>query len=155
MSDSYSRICFLLASAGFREKELADFALTVKEAGISIFVEDVYSKRTLILSDGRTSKGEGDYRQLRFRPQDDTLETKVTQLLVHEAKMTKFEASEALRMELEEKGTLLELPSLGKRGFGEWLRVLARLVPPSEILHLCTRIRNRYVHQSDTDWSLK
>lgn len=154
MSESYTRICFLLASAGFRERELVDFVLALRENDTERFVEDILSKRSLMLSDNRESHAEGQQRQKQFRSVEDTLTLKVTQLLVDEAKMTKFEASEALRMELMKKGAVAP-PSLGKRSFADWLGLLSRTLPASEILHLATRIRNQYVHTGDTDWSLK
>lgn len=155
MSESYTRICFLLAAAGYRESELAEFARAVLGAGPARFIDDVAEKHMLIQQEmNRGSKGDVATMQKVPRHRDNSLAEKVTQLLVFEAKMTKLEASEALRFELMKHG-LKAPPSLGKRSFSDWLDQLARMLPQSEILHLSTRIRNQYVHQGDTDWSLK
>lgn len=155
MSESYIRICFLLAAAGYRESELAEFARAVVSAGSARFVDDVAERQAFIQQNkNRGSKGDVATTKRVPRRLDDSLAEKVTQLLVLEARKSKLEASEALRLELMKQGVKAP-PSLGKRSFSDWLDQLARVIPHSEILHLSTRIRNQFVHQSDTDWSLK
>lgn len=155
MSESYIRICFLLAAAGYRENELAEFARAVVSAGSARFVDDVAERQAFIQQNkNRGSKGDVATTKRVPRRLDDSLAEKVTQLLVLEARMSKLEASEALRFELIKQGVKAP-PSLGKLSFSDWLDQLARVIPHSEILHLSTRIRNQFVHQSDTDWSLK
>ena len=154
MSNIYRRICYLLASANFKEKELADFAAQIKEVGLAEFVDDVMKRRSIIARDDRDVPKEGGHIGSWDRAADDSVADKVIQLLVHEAGMTRSQASEELRVEIRNK-KLLTPPPLGRRGFRDWLEQLLRALPPSEILHLSTRIRNRRVHQADTDWSLK
>ncbi|QJR28280.1 hypothetical protein [Limnobacter profundi] len=155
MSESYTRICFLLAAAGYRESELSQFARAVVSAGSAKFVDDVAEMQKVIQQEkSRGLKGDVANTERLSRRLDDSLAERVTQLLIFEARMTKLEASEALRFEFMKRG-IKAPPSLGKRSFSDWLSQLARVVPQSEILHLSTRIRNQFVHQSDTDWSLK
>jgi hypothetical protein len=44
------------------------------------------------------------------------------------------------------------LQPINKKGLGEWLRRITRIVSERDLLHYATVIRNKYVHSTPSDW---
>ncbi|MCK9638143.1 MAG: hypothetical protein M0R41_17875 [Methylobacter tundripaludum] len=155
MKDSYKRLCFLIASAGFREEELSDFVAALKESAPSEFANDVSSARRIILASSRKSHGDAVAKDRKVGSPAETLEEKVVQLLVIDAGLSRGAAADALLNSIRNKYPDIFLPNFGKMGFGEWIRKIAQRLSPSEILHFASIIRDQHVHDINNDWRLK
>ena len=154
MRDSYKRLCFLIASANFREEELLDFAATLKELSPSEFANEVSSARRTISASPGKDYADASEKDRKVNSSTGILEEKVIQLLVINARLSKSAAATALLNAIKNKYPEISLPNFRNTGFGEWIRKIARHISTSEILHFATTIRNQHVHDKNNDWIL-
>lgn len=154
MNDNYSKFCILLASAKYTGNDAYDIAQELKEIGPNQFAEDIDKARKIISHFAKRERDFVGFRQEIENPFAEA-EKKITHLLVEESKLPKNVSAELLEHEIRLRYPDLILPTLGRKGFRDWLMHIFQRVPPSEILHLAITIRNRYVKESEGDWRLK
>ena len=64
-------------------------------------------------------------------------------------------AIEMLTEELRRRFPSQDIPPESRKGFSNWIRRLSQDIPEKELLFVATAIRNRIVHDAQTDWRLK
>lgn len=153
MKSAYQRICRLLASSGYHDRDIAEFLDELLKAGPMSAIKDIGDiRRTINMP---SSNRAFDVPTHRFVPPQSDTASKIERLLVRDAGMPRAIAIERLSNELRIRFPDLQVPPESRKGFHLWIRRLAMLVPEKELLHIATNIRNRSVHDSPTDWRLK
>jgi len=152
MKSGYLRICQLLASSGFREQEIADFAHEVCQSTPAAFVDYVRHLRKF-LSESTQDRDFDIPNNSRLLKSD--VETKIERLLIQEAGLPRAVAVEQLTTLLQSRFPNSKLPPEARKGFRVWIRKLTALIPEKELLHIATSLRNRMVHEAPSDWRLK
>nr|WP_314901235.1 hypothetical protein [uncultured Deefgea sp.] len=154
MIDNYSRVCCLLAASAISEKDLIDFINACKDESASQTIKNIRNFRSKIDFAGQTPRESNKDVISKHELTDNPVVSKVEQLLIHEANMSKTEAIAALTNALIDKKILP--PASNKRGLAAWIELLLKKVPASEVLYLATNIRNQYVHTNErSDWSIR
>jgi hypothetical protein len=153
MSTAYQKICQLLASCGFREHEIAEFAGMVSRANPRTLVEDVTRLRRF-MSDSLHERALDVPSDASLAPTSE-VEDKIERLLIHEAGLPRALAVEKLSSAIRLRFPNLAIPPEGRKGFRAWIGRLALLVPEKELLHIATSVRNQSVHEAPSDWRLK
>lgn len=160
MNKLISRFCLLLAGSDLSESEIARLFNELRNRGLTQIMEEVSYLRSVA---DKRSLNRAENEELFSSPtvsaDHSSAAGRIVALLRDEAHMSTREAVEELSLALLEKFPDLRkndaLPQLSKKSFDVWLEKLARIVPPRELLHLATVIRNRRVHQVSKDWTLK
>ena len=153
MKSSYLQICTLLASSGFRDRDIAEFIETLLELGPQTFTQDVASLRRAIPELRREVPFDTPSR-VQSEPSSEISE-KIERLLLLETGLQKAAAIDILSEELRARFPNQIIPSESRKGFHVWIHRLTNAIPEKELLHLATSIRNRYVHQRPSDWRLR
>lgn len=153
MSTAYQKICRLLASSGFREYEIAEFARTAFNANPSGLVEDVAQLRRL-MDDSLLGRAIDIAIHQNFI-QTSEVEDKIERLLIQDTGLPRALAVERFSSVLQSHFPEVVIPPESRKGFRSWIRRLTTIVPEKELLHLATRVRNQLVHEAPSDWRLK
>jgi hypothetical protein len=154
MKDTYVRICRLLAASGYREKELLEFIEQAMVAGPDSFLATVGELRRLEIEHS-TLRILFDRPTETFAPPPSDAARKIERLLINDARMPRAVAIDALTEEVRRNFPSTYIPSESRKGFSNWIRRLAEVVPEKDLLFLATAIRNRVVHDAPGDWRLK
>ena len=153
MKTAYLRVCRLLASSGFREHEIAEFAQQVSQSDSRALLGDVARLRQLMNDSlqGRTL----DIPLSTSHSLPSEVEEKIERLLVLDTGLPRSLAVEQLTAVLRLRSPEIDVPSESRKGFRPWIRKLITLVPEKELLHIATSLRNRVVKPAPPDWRLK
>lgn len=154
MNKSFRKILMMLAASDFRESDLITFANTVQRIGPEELLRHVYRARKL-LSDWPLDDDDLQHAQVKSPRGGSKTRERIEQLLIEEAGLPKMMAVELLARELQRRHPNESLPSESRKGFALWLEKLERVATESELLHIATQIRNKYVHETRSDWRLK
>lgn len=149
----YFRLCALLACSNFSEKELIEFADAVVQEGGRRFAKDVVRIKTTLDSSHRV--GYATYREIPPPNRINGVGEKVERLLLEEAGLSKAVAVRLLTDELKSRFPRVAIPPESRKGFRQWIRRLSTMATESDLLHLATTIRNKFVHEKPADWRLK
>jgi hypothetical protein len=159
MNTGAERLAFLLAASGLSERAIQDSLREVELLGA-----DAVARRVRALRHAVTTRGsdlfrtESDTYEVGADRERDEVAAKVSRLLISEAQLSSVEAADRLRKALITAPHLLpnEIPAFKpKQGFRSWIRRVAGAVPPSELLHHASKIRNSAVHFKPSDWPLR
>lgn len=153
MNKAYLRICQLLASSGYRDHEIAEFAKEISQSSYKALVEDVGQLRSLM-----NYSGQGlvfDTPSNASHPAPSDVGMKIERLLILEAGLPRAVAIEQLTSVLQSRFPSISVPPEARKGFRPWIRKLTSLIPEKELLHIATSLRNRMVHETPSDWRLK
>lgn len=153
MSTAYQKICRLLASSGFREHEIAEFARMVFHANPRVLVEDVTQLRRL-MDDSLHGRALDIPSNASLIPTTD-VEDKIERLLIHDTGLPRALAVERLSSVLHSRFPVVVIPPESRKGFRAWIRRLTTIVPEKELLHIATNVRNQLVDETPSDWRLK
>jgi|ERR1043166_3694497 hypothetical protein len=153
MKISYAQICTLLAASGLRERDFAEFAHALMQSGPRAFVDDVLHLRSNLHS-LHMARSFDVISQLDIGARSE-VDHKIERLLLLEAGLPKLTAIELLTEELRHRLPGVPIPPDSRKGFHSWIRKLTSVVSEKELLHIATKLRNRYVHDRPPDWRLK
>lgn len=153
MSTAYQKICRLLASSGFREHEIAEFADMASRADPRVLVDDVTQLRRL-MNDSLHRRALDIPSHASLLAMSD-VEHKIERLLLHDTGLPRALAVERLSSVLHSRFPNVVIPPESRKGFRAWIRRLATIVPERELLHIATNVRNQLVHDAPSDWRLK
>lgn len=154
MRNSYKKICALIAASGFKEREIVDFVETLHRTGPYEFIDTILRTKNLIEETVEYGLG-GDLKHSNsFENSYDTA-NKITRLLIQEAKLPKTAAIQLLTTALLNRYPNQIIPNESRKGFENWIRKLIDITSESELLHIATKIRNDYVHESPSAWRLR
>jgi hypothetical protein len=154
MKESYIIICRLLAASGYKEKELVDFIEQATVAGPESFLSTIRELRRLEMNQSAFRVFADTPSDTSIPPPNDTA-LKIERLLIVDAHMPRAAAINALTEEVQRNFPSRYIPSGSHKGFGNWIRQLAKVVPEKDLLFFATAIRNRVVHDAPGDWRLK
>ena len=103
-----------------------------------------------VLDGARKRKLTGSHRPSR------DVRKRVEFLLREEAGLTVNRAASELLASLkrERRGVFDTVKPPNKESLYSWLHRVFQNIEPSELLHHATLVRNKYVHDTDTDWPL-
>lgn len=155
MKDPFDRICFLLAAADIKDRDIAEFLSRASISSISSTCQYISSIRQSFTSHSMEIAERHDYRPSLRNHFADEITDKIRTLLIENSGLTRTQAMEILSRELELRHPELPIPRDSRKGFHAWLSKLIEYIPESELLHIATQIRNRFVHDNDSDWRLK
>lgn len=157
MSNSYKKLCNLLAASNINEKEIYDFISTLQNANPHEVLDYISEVRKLLNTElnhyNYAYNSKNWYNPDNFEMPSET-EKKIVHLLLEEADLPKTVAIALMTQELE-KRLHFQVPSESRKGFSNWIRKLLSIIPESELLHIATLIRNNFVHEQSYDWKLK
>lgn len=153
MSTAYQKICRLLASSGFREHEIAEFAGMVFHENPRVLVEDVTQLRRL-MNDSPYGRAL-DFPSHASLISTSDVEDKIERLLIQDTGLPRALAVERLSSVLHSRFPGVVIPPESRKGFRAWIRRLTTIVPEKELLHIATNVRNQFVHEAPSDWRLK
>lgn len=153
MKLAYLNICRLLASSGYHERDIAEFMDDLLRLGPRNVLNDISDIRrmTKTMSPERISDVPSD----RGVPSSSDTAMKIERLLIHDAGISRAAAVELLSNAILLRYPNIRVPAESRKGFHSWIQRLITLVPEKDLLHIATNIRNRWVHDSPTDWHLK
>lgn len=153
MSSSYFSICRLIASSGFRMRDIEEFAIHLKNKNNFEFLQDVEGFKDLSRRFGRSEQI--DYpRTSHLFEYSDTAD-KIEKLLVRDTGIPKLQAVEILSEELRRRYPGTEIPAESRKGFTTWIDRLSVIFAEKDLLHIATSLRNKLVHDPSPDWRLK
>ena len=154
MKESYIVICRLLAASGYKEEELIEFIEQATVAGPESFLSTISELRRLEMKQS-AFRIFADTPSDTSKPSPSETARKIERLLMVDAHMPRAAAIDALTEEVQRNYPRRYIPSGSRKGFGIWIRQLARVVPEKDLLFFATAIRNRVVHDVLSDWRLK
>jgi len=147
-------LALLLAGTGWTDKKMRAVLRWVERNGAEPVIDLVMMLRVSV----RTVSLESDdeYFESASAEHESAIE-QVLHLLRNEAALAAAEAGTLLEDQLRrDQGLAHGLPKFNaKKGLKTWLKRVAKLVPPSELLHHATVVRNQAVHSPTTDWPLR
>lgn len=155
MSDPFERICLLLATAEIRDREIEEFLSRVQIYGVSTTRRYISSLRQFSIPHAIEMADYPSHRSSSRSFENDGLAEKILRLLIGDAGLTRSQAIEILNSEIDFRHPGLSIPRDSRKGFHSWISRLIEIVPESELLHIATQIRNRFVHDGESDWKLK
>ncbi|WP_153064296.1 hypothetical protein [Acidovorax sp. ST3] len=147
------RLYMLLAATNLSTKEIEALALQLKNVETHQFVNAVKFAKKLIEEFPENSP-ELEDAPLHLSATSN-VPKKISSLLIDEARLPKTFAMELLAQEIKSRVPWIEIPRDSKKGFEAWINRLLFQVTESELLHIATVIRNKYVHTRPSDWRLK
>lgn len=160
-----TKLILLLGAADWSAEEIFRVFSEIKSSRlrpseIDEMLADFKGFRTHIIKSSKIYYQSDVYRIEYVEPKSvDVSDTadKVERLLRFEAGMTNLEAVSHIARELErlDPSRASGIPSYSKKSLASWVERLSRLYSQSEILHVATLIRNKYVHGADPDWRLR
>ena len=157
MSNSYKKLCNLIAASNINEKEIYDFISMLQNVGPHEVLDHISEVRKLLNTDFNHYNfnygSKNWYASHEFEMPSET-EKKIVHLLLEEADLPKTVAINLMTQELEKRFPF-QVPSESRKGFSNWIRKLLSIIPESELLHIATLIRNNFVHEQSYDWKLK
>jgi hypothetical protein len=143
------QFCTLLAASNFDRKQIQELFYEISKGNSRQIISEIESVQR------RFSNSEEEPENRQTQQAYDLLETRITDLLVREAGLTKTEVFSYLHLALDEifPGRNVSSPN-AKAGFSAWIKKLSKEFSPSELLHVATRLRNERVHglTSKDDW---
>lgn len=145
-----------LAASGLSEADLYHALKLVEQDGARNTVRHIEQIRRSAI-DGRGFRSITDIRRrTSTERRNRDVAREVEGLLTQSAGLTKNEAASILETEFLNLHPDISLPSRNKVALQTWLIRLADVVPPSELLHVSTKIRNQIVHGERTvsDWPI-
>lgn len=135
------------------EDEVHRALRTLERLGASRATEIVYVIRKRIRTLDFLSSKEGEFVSQHLQLNQD-----ISRLLLQEAGLTTAEAGMRLYQSMRNGvGKRTSVPPFrAKQGFRAWLTQLLQSIPPSEVLHHATKVRNDVVHRgAKSDWPLR
>lgn len=157
MSGAEGKIVLLLAASDLTANEIRSFFKSLDRAGPSELVRRIEQMRSLatgeqvVRSEGKSNSGSS-----RFQEYDTVLNT-IENLLIGDAGLSKAQATNLLYSEVTRThGNDYYIPSPNKVAFKLWMVRLLDQIPPSDIMHIASKIRNDIVHgrKSASEWPL-
>lgn len=150
----------LLSASGFSERELLSLLRNLQEYPPELIVDIVYEFRREMqhrLKDHPPTAGPLRRPRRGVGHPKHAMVSQAAQLLRDEAGLTVARAARELLDSLREENRIrpTDLKPPNRESFNRWLVKLLDRVGPSILLHHATRIRNRYVHHTESDWPLK
>lgn len=156
MNNPYGKLCAILAAADFSEKELHFILKKIKNENSSQLIIDVQNiARAINKENYRFGSFYDSPTFLPKQKNENSIADKIVEILVFEAGLSRGTAASLLQVELQKKYPSYLFPSLGKMAFAEWINKVAKQASPSELLHFAHAIKNRFIGNDKTDWSLK
>jgi hypothetical protein len=159
MKRGTERLAILLAASGFSDQMLSEALRDLESLGPNNVLQRVRAiRRNLSANALELLWEESAFSKPRVPTQWDDLVQQIVRLLQTEAHLPATEAAQRLRDSLraEKDSASVDLPRFhAKEGLRRWLGRVALSVPPSELLHQATKIRNANVHESSLDWPLR
>lgn len=149
MKSPFERLVLLLAASQIAEEEIFEALKTAERMGASRVTESVYSFRKELRAIGPRMLRGTEYDVPHLQIVED-----VYRLLIIEAGIPATDAGQLLYSSVSKNSK--NIPQFrAKEGFRRWLTQIAKRLPPSELLHHATKIRNQSVHGASPDWPLR
>ena len=157
MKHSLQRLLVLLAATDWRERDVFDALLALDKENPAYLADRVMQMRDEM-------RRFSDHYQPRMKrlgsrkttPSSDVA-SRISTLLRNEAGLTVAQAAELLIQAIEMDGVMEEgniLPP-NREAFARWISRVGKQVPPRQLLHYATQIRNSLIHRPVSDWPLK
>ena len=150
----------LLAGSGLSHKEICELVAEIQDLSPRQLADAVLHLRRnapdpLEVSDSVPGGGQKHRLTGSHRPGSD-VRRRVEFLLKEEAGLTVDRAASELLASLkrERRGVFDTVKPPNKESLYSWLHRVVPNIEPSELLHHATLVRNKYVHDTDTDWPL-
>lgn len=143
------RFCTLLAAANFDRKQIQELVLELSTSN----PKQIWSEVEAIRRSFESGRGEKVFETTSLP--ENTIEQRISFLLMNEAALTKNEAYNLLQQHLANAFPNRQIPTVNsKAGFSAWIRKLAKEFTESELLHAVTRLRNEKIHgpTGKDDW---
>jgi hypothetical protein len=158
MKNQLDRLVILLAATELAEQDIYRCLREAEHIGAEALTSRVAAFRRKVLP--RLSSllaTEGSTDDERTRSLQNRVLEQIIRLLQREARLSPQESADRLRKSLlEARGEHREFPNFRtKDGFRKWLIQVLGTVPPSELLHHATKVRNTTLHERPTDWPLR
>lgn len=150
MKRSTQQLAVCLAASSITEHALVDAMHDLTHGGVTDFVDQVMRLRHMFRSDEFLSQLE---LNLNYSPYSGIAD-EISRLLRVEARLSASDAARCLQQGIREISSEKLPPFKPRTGFRQWVERILDQVPPSELLHVATRIRNERVHQP-THWPLR
>lgn len=166
MNRIIKKLCLLIASSDLTENQLREVCEWIDMNGARALAIAVSKIRSAAGKAVSMDNLDDDNIELKYRSwnnhsfnKSDLTKTsfQVDRLLRNEAGLSALQASEKLvdLLQQSDKYNSISLPQLGKQSFRKWIDKLSNYVPYSEILHIAIIIRNKIIHEPESDWPLK
>lgn len=150
MKSPFERLILVLAASQIPEDDVFDALKALEKMGASQVTKLVYSYRREIQSVGTHLLRGTEFGAPYLQVVED-----IYRLLISEANIPATDAGRLLYLSLSRNSKSIP-PFRAKEGFRRWLTQIAKKMPPSELLHHATKIRNQAVHnERATDWPLR
>jgi hypothetical protein len=164
MIKSIKNLFLLIASSDLTENQLREACEWIDMNGAKA-LETAISKirssaeKAVLMGRLKDDNVNVEHRSWKSSYKSDLNKTsfEIDNLLRKEAGLSASQASTILIEEMQklEKYNNAFFPQLGKQGFRRWIEQLSNYASYSEILHIAIKIRNKFLHESETDWPLK
>jgi hypothetical protein len=150
-----ARSALLLAVSGLSDRALRNLVEFLSELGPSASLEYLTSLKYRVL-DRLDDRDVRDYEVRMSKPLQSAA-AEVLRLLTIESALPAQVAAKRLEDAIKSsRPTSFKLPPFrSKQGIVRWLNALSEIIPPSELLHHATAVRNMAVHSDAPDWPLK
>ena len=155
------KVLLLLAGSGLSHKDICELVVEIRDLPARELADAIMHVRRNALSPlkdagsmlGESPKPHGLRRP--HRPASD-VRSRVEFLLREEAGLTVNRAASELLtlLKRERPGVFDAVKAPNKESLYNWLLRVSSNIEPSELLHHATLIRNKYVHNTDSDWPL-
>ena len=157
MKPNARRLILLLAASGFNERTIKEGIEELALLGPNVVMKHVQRIRQNEAARSNELPFEETIdEEFEADPRITYVANEITRLLQDEAHLSVSGAVQQLSKALRFGQVTLNFPKFRpKEGLPAWLRRLAKTVPPSELLHHATKIRNDVMHAKDVPWPLR
>lgn len=157
MTSTVARFALILAGMGVSRAEAKRMLMEIQTAPIEDFMQ-CFTHFSEASVDWKSHRHHSDaLPSARGQAaRDGSVGDRVERLLKHEAGLSAGAASDMLSEMLVAAGLIHrdEIPPLSRKALRIWVDRILRRVPAKDILRFATLIRNQYVHDVNTDWTL-
>jgi hypothetical protein len=158
MKASLERVVTLLAASGLSDRAIFEGLKEVETYGARAIADLARALRYEIeIKLVPSISEELDAPKLTFEDKPAHVDLRVTNLL-RETKLPSTIIADKLSSSISSDAALntSELPPFRPReGLRSWISRLLQSIPPSQLLHHATKVRNDLIHQNPSDWPLR
>jgi hypothetical protein len=154
------RLCLLLASSDFSDKELREMVSVLERVSPAELARVVERLRTLAAHEISRLRKAGSHTDLERSGALENrtgIATRVERLLRGDAGLS---SSQAIKLLVDVLITGAGIPERmvrprARETLRQWVLRISSDIPPSELLHYASALRNQLVHASPSDWPLR
>jgi hypothetical protein len=155
-----ARICVLLAGSGLGYAELFEALRELRyipEDELVDLIREIRTRSEGMTSSSATRRMNTSVPGTNRKTDLQAFLANIEGLLKGDARLGSSAAIDMLVSEINEHGERSRpLPKpKSKETFRQWLSRVAEVIPPSDLLHFATRVRNSVVHDAPRDWPLR